>query len=60
MHNKNTFDARMKHGQTWTYKTHRDSDLGKATTYSLIIFFVFGHRANIQMSFCPRTPKCES
>jgi hypothetical protein len=34
--------------------------LGEATTFPLIVFFVHGHEASIQMSFCPRTPKLES
>jgi hypothetical protein len=31
--------------------------LGQATTFPLIIFFVLGHMANTQMSFCLGTPK---
>jgi len=47
------FGARTNHGQTWTYKTHRDPDLGEATTFPLIIYFVPDHGTNTQMSFCP-------
>jgi len=45
----------MSHGQTRTHKTHHGPNLGEATTF-LIIFFMFGHGAYIQMSFCPRIP----
>jgi hypothetical protein len=31
--------------------------LGEATTFPLTLFYVSGHGANTQMSFCPRTPK---
>jgi len=52
MCNWNTFGAWMNHGQTRTHKTHNDPDLGEATTFPLIIFFVLNHMANTQMSFC--------
>jgi hypothetical protein len=55
-----TFGARTSHGQTWIHKTHHDLNLGKATTFPLIVYYVPGHRTNIQMSFCPGTPKWES
>jgi hypothetical protein len=42
----NTFSAWTSHGQTWTHKTHHGSDLGEATTFPLIIFFVPSHKAN--------------
>ncbi len=32
-------------------------NLKEATTFPLIIFFVFGHGASTQMSFCPEIPK---
>ncbi len=48
--------VRTHHGQTQTYKTHHNPDLGEATTFPLIIYFVPGHRTNTQMSFCPETP----
>jgi hypothetical protein len=54
------FGARTSHKQTQTYKIHHGPDLGEATTFPLIVFFVPGHRASTQMSFCPRTPKWES
>jgi hypothetical protein len=53
----NTFGARMNHGQTWTHKTHHDLEMGEATTFPLIIFFVPIHGASTQMSFYPRIPK---
>jgi hypothetical protein len=53
MHSWNTFVARMNHEQTRTHKTHHSPDLGETTTLPLIVFFVPGHKANTQMSFCP-------
>jgi hypothetical protein len=53
----NTFGARTSRGQTQTHKTHHSPDLGEATTLPLILFFLHGHRANSQMSFCLRVPK---
>ncbi len=47
----------MIHMQTKIHKIHHDLDLGEATTFPFIIFFVPGHEANIQMSFCSETPK---
>jgi hypothetical protein len=55
-----TFGAQTNHEQTWTHKTHNDLDLGQTTTFPLIVFFVAGHGASTQMSFCPETPKWES
>ncbi len=34
--------------------------LGEATTFPLIVYYVPGHRASTQMSFCHGTPKWES
>ncbi len=34
----------MSHEQTQTHKTHRDPDLGEATTFPLIVYFVTGHK----------------
>jgi hypothetical protein len=56
----NIFDAWTSHGQTWTHKIHHDPDLGEATTFPFIVFFVPGHGASTQMSFCPGFPKLES
>jgi hypothetical protein len=39
------------------HKTHHKLDLGEATTFPLIIFFVPDHRAYTQISICPGTPK---
>jgi hypothetical protein len=50
----------MSHGQTQTYKTHHSPDLGEATTFPLIVYFVPSHGTNTQMSFCPGIPKWES
>jgi hypothetical protein len=59
MHRWNTFGARMSNGQTQTHKTHHGPDLGEATTFPLIVYYVLGHGTNIQMAFCPENPKCE-
>jgi len=60
MHSWSIIDTKMSHGQTQTHKTHHDLDLGEATTFPLIVYFVPGHETNTQMSFCPRIPKWES
>jgi hypothetical protein len=60
MHSSNTFSAQTNHEQTRTHKTHHNLDLGEATTFPLIVYFVHGHMTNTQMSFCPRIPKWES
>ncbi len=52
MHNWSTFDARTSHGQTRIHKTHHGPDLGEATTFSLILYSVFGLETDIQMTFC--------
>jgi hypothetical protein len=50
MHSWNTFGARTNHGQIRTHKTHHDPDLGEATTFPLIVYFVPFHEAHIQMA----------
>ncbi len=57
MHNCNIFDAQMRHMHTCAHKIHHSPNLGEATTFLLIVFFVLGHGACTQMSFCPGTPK---
>jgi hypothetical protein len=47
----------MNHKQTRTHKIHHSPDLGETTTFPLIVFFLFGHMACTQMSFCLGTPK---
>jgi hypothetical protein len=49
----NTFGAHTNHGQTWTHKIHHNPNLGETTIFPLIVFFMFGHEAYTQMSFCP-------
>jgi hypothetical protein len=49
----------MNHEQPQIHKIHHDPNLGKATTFPLIIYFVHGHGTNTQMSFCHGTPKWE-
>jgi hypothetical protein len=60
VHNLSTFGVRMNHGQTRTYKIHHGLDLGEATTFPLIVYFVPLHEAHIQMAFYPKIPKWES
>jgi hypothetical protein len=60
MHSWTTFGAKMTHMRTQTYKIHHDPELGAATTFPLIVYFVPRHETGIQMAFCPRTPKWES
>jgi hypothetical protein len=46
VHSLSTFSARTNHKQTRTHKTHKTqhgSDLGEATTFPLIIYFVPSH-----------------
>ncbi len=56
----NIFGAQMSHGQTWIHKPHHGPDLGEATTIPLIVFSMFGHMTNTQMSFCLVTCNGES
>jgi len=60
MHSWSTFGAKTNHGQIWTHKTHHGLNLGKATTFPLIVYFMPLHKAHIQMTFCPGIPKWES
>jgi len=57
MHSWNIFGAQINYGQTHIHKTHHGPNLGEATTFPLIVFFVPGHEAYTRMSFCPGTPK---
>jgi hypothetical protein len=43
----------MSHEQTSTHKIHHNSNLGEATTFPLILFFVPGHGTNTQISIFP-------
>jgi len=47
MHSWSTFGARMSHEQTRIYKIHHGPDLGEATTFPLIVYYVPLHEANI-------------
>jgi hypothetical protein len=60
VHSLSTFGARTNHGQIQTHRTHHSLDLGEATTFPLIVYFVPLHKAHIQMTFYPRIPKWES
>jgi hypothetical protein len=57
VHSWNTFGAWTHHEQTRTHNIHHVPDLGEGITFPLILFSVSGHRANTQMSFCPKTLK---
>ncbi len=54
MHNWSTFGARTSHGQTQTHKTHHSPNLGEATTFPLIIYYMALQEAHIQMAFLSR------
>jgi hypothetical protein len=60
VHGLSTFGARTNHEQTQTHKTHHGLNLGEATTFPLIVYYVPLHKVHIQMAFCFRTPKWES
>jgi hypothetical protein len=47
----------MNNGHIQTHKTHHSPDSGEASTFPLIVYFVPLHEAQIQMAFCPGTPK---
>jgi hypothetical protein len=57
MHSWSTFGARTRHGQIQTHKIHHGQDLGKTTTFPLIVYSVPGHGTSTQMTFCLGTPK---
>ncbi len=54
MHSWNIFGAQMNHMHTQTHKIHHGLDMGEATTFPLIVFYVIRYGGYIQMSFCPR------
>jgi hypothetical protein len=60
MHSLSTFGVRTSHGQLRTHKTHHGPDLGEATIFPFIVFFVALHGDHIKMAFCFGTPKWES
>jgi hypothetical protein len=47
VHSWSTFVARTSHGQTRIHKTHHGPDLGEATTFPLILYFVLIHGGHI-------------
>jgi len=51
MHSWNIFGVMIRHEQTWIHKTHHGSNLGEATTFPLILYYVPLHEAHIQMAF---------
>jgi len=40
-----------------THKIHHGLNLGEATTFPFIVYFMLGHWASTQMAFCLGTPK---
>jgi len=44
----------MSHGQIQTHKIHHGLDLGEATNFPFIVYFVRLHEAHIQMAFLSR------
>jgi len=56
VHNWSTFGARTSHGQTQTHKTHHSPNLGEATTFPLIVYFVPLHEATSKWLFVSRLP----
>jgi hypothetical protein len=56
VHSWKTFGARMSHGQPRTHNTHHNSDLGEATTFPLIVYFVALQGATSKWLFVPRLP----
>jgi hypothetical protein len=60
MYSLSIFSAKTNHGQTQIHKLHHGPDLGEATTFLLILYSMPLHEAHIQMTFCFKTPKCES
>jgi len=46
MHSLNIFGVRTSHGQTQTHKIHHGPNLGEATTFPFIIYFVPLHKAH--------------
>ncbi len=51
------FGAQMNYAHTWIHKIHYGPDLGEATTFAFIVFFVPNHGVCTQMSFCFGIPK---
>ncbi len=60
MHSWSTFGARTNHEHTQTHKIHHGPNLGEATTFSLIVFYVVNHKGYTQMAFSPEIPKIGS
>ncbi len=52
----NVFGAWTSHGQTRTHKTQHGLDLGEATTFPLIVYYVFGHETTPKCHFVPGLP----
>jgi len=50
----------MNHKQIQIHKIHHGLNLGEATTFPLLVYYVPAHGTNTQMSFCPKTLKWDS
>jgi hypothetical protein len=50
------FGVRTNHGQTRIHNIHHNLDLGEATTFPLIIYYVLGHMASTKCHFVPGLP----
>jgi hypothetical protein len=53
MHSWNTFSVMTSYMQPPTHKIHHGPDLGKATTFRIIIYSAFRHGGHILLDFCP-------
>jgi len=42
----------MSHEQTQIHKIYHSLDLGEATTFPLLVYYVRGHEISTQMLFC--------
>jgi hypothetical protein len=60
VHSWSIFGVRTGHGQIRTHKTHHGPDLGEATTFPFIVYFVPLHEAHIQMTFCQTSQTWDS
>jgi hypothetical protein len=40
VYNLNVFGVRTSHEQTWAHKTHHGPEMGKATTFPLIVYYL--------------------
>jgi hypothetical protein len=60
VHSLSTFGVRKSHKQTRTHKTQHGPDLGEATTFPFIVYYVPLHEAHIQMALIPKVEILET